>query len=77
MPRRPKPEWIKFKVSPLSIRRNWVEVGCQTLDEISHVSHIKNAVNIVSDGKIKSSLIFDESKLDAFVKSPRQSGRPL
>jgi hypothetical protein len=64
MKKKSKPEWERFKVGALSTRRNWVEVSCQSLDEVSHVSHIKNALNIVAEGKLKSGLIFDESKLN-------------
>lgn len=64
MKKKSKPEWERFKVWELSVRRNWVDPGCQSFSEVSHVSHIKNALNIVSEGKLKSGLIFDECKLN-------------
>jgi len=64
MKKKSKPEWKRFKVGELSARSNWVDPDCQSFSEVSHVSHIKNALNIVSEGKLKSGLIFDESKLN-------------
>lgn len=44
--------------------KNWVENDCQSFSNISHVSHINNALNIIEDGVIKSGLVFDKSLLN-------------
>lgn len=51
-----KPEWEKYSV------RN--SGSLMLLEQIYHVSHIDSALNIVADGKIKASLVYDESKLN-------------
>lgn len=52
-----KQEWSKYKVNE--------SFGCcKPLDKIYHVCHTRNAVNIVSEGKIKADLVYDESKLN-------------
>jgi hypothetical protein len=52
----PKLEWIEYNV------RN--SGSSFPLERIYHVSHINTALNIVSDSKIKASLVYDESKLN-------------
>lgn len=59
-----KPEWKQFKVGKLSTQKYWSEPSCQSLTKVSHVSHIHSALSIISEGKLKSGLIFDESKLN-------------
>jgi hypothetical protein len=39
-------------------------LGCKLMNNVSHVAHIDTAVEILRTGRIKSSLIFDESKLN-------------
>jgi hypothetical protein len=51
-------EWAKYKVTKKSMN------GCIPLDKIFHVSHTRSALNIVSDGRIKAGLVYDESKLN-------------
>jgi len=58
------PEWKQFVVGKLSTQKYWSEPSCQSFNEVFHVSHIQSALNIVSEGKLKSGLIFDESKLN-------------
>jgi len=57
-------EWVKFKVGKLSSRKNWTEITCQPLEQIYHVTHIGAAARMVSDGLIKSGLVYDKSKLN-------------
>ncbi len=64
MKKKYKPEWKQFKVGKLSTQKNWSESSCQSLTKVSHVSHIHSALSIISEGKLKSGLIFDESKLN-------------
>ena len=52
-------EWIKFRVGKL---RRWSN-ACKELINISHVSHINNALKIFETGKIAAGLVSDESKL--------------
>lgn len=51
-----KPEWEKYSALNSGNR--------MLLNQIYHVSHINSALNIVDDGKIKASLVYDESKLN-------------
>jgi len=57
-------EWKKFKVGKPSAQRNWTEQSCQPLGIIYHVTHIQTAARILSDGRIKSGLVYDRSKLN-------------
>lgn len=56
-------EWTKFKVRKTILKSNFINPSCQPLTEISHVSHLHNAINIFESGKIQSGLVFDKSKL--------------
>lgn len=58
------PEWVKFKVGKPSTRKNWTEPDCQPLERIYHVTHIGTAARMLSDGLIKSGLVYDKSKLN-------------
>jgi hypothetical protein len=66
-----KSEWKKFKVSTPSTRENWTENECVPFYRVAHVSHLSPSLDIVHSGKIKSGLVFDESKLnqDRFLVS--------
>ena len=55
--------WIKYRVSAPSTKANWTEPRCQPLETVGHVAHIQDAVRILEDGTIRSSLIWDESCL--------------
>lgn len=57
-------EWERFKVGKKSDRQGWTEPGCQSFSEVYHVTHIKDAIRIIEDGVIRSSLVWDESKLN-------------
>jgi len=58
------PEWLKFKVGNKSKQANWSNNDCQPLDTIHHVTHIDTALQVLSDGSIKSGLVYDQSKLN-------------
>lgn len=57
-------EWERYKVGERSTRPNWIEPSCQPYSYVHHITHIKDAIRIVKDGVIRSSLIWDESKLN-------------
>ncbi len=57
-------EWTKYKVGRKSTRRNWTEISCQPFDRVSHITHISDAIRIIEDKLIRSSLVWDESKLN-------------
>ena len=56
-------EWERFKVGIPSINKNSFNPDCKTLDVVYHVAHIQDAIRILEDGFISSSLIWDESLL--------------
>lgn len=48
----------------LSTRPNWTEPDCQPFEEVTHVTHISNAMAILPRGIIQPRLIDDESILN-------------
>lgn len=56
--------WKKYSVGLPSTKPNWTEPDCQPFSEISHVTHLESALNILSLKKIQAGLIFDKSKLN-------------
>lgn len=63
MPPASKP-WKQYKVGIVSTKPGWTNVDCQLFGEVSHVSHVRSAINIIEDKKIKQGLVFDESILN-------------
>lgn len=63
MANRSTPEWARFRVGQPSTTSNWTNLDCQELTSIEHVTHIDMALRMMADGKMKSGLVFDESKL--------------
>jgi hypothetical protein len=59
-----KDVWGKYKVGRPSTRRNWTEPSCQPFSVVRHITHIKDAIRIIEDEMIRSSLVWDESKLN-------------
>lgn len=51
------PEWIKYKVGTVNARY------CQPFSTVRHIAHIEDAIRIMEDGLIRSSLVWDESRL--------------
>lgn len=49
----PKPEWEEYQAPDDS----------ETLDEVYHIAHVSDALRIVEDERIRSSLVWDQSKL--------------
>jgi hypothetical protein len=60
----PNPPWKKYRVGKPSTRPNWTETACQPFDEVTHVTHISNALAIIPQGTILPRLIDDESILN-------------
>lgn len=56
--------WTAFKVGKPSTKKNWVEQSCQSLETVSHVTHIHHALNVLRDGQISPQLIYDKSRLN-------------
>lgn len=57
-------EWRSFSVGTPSTRNNWTEPDCIPFTEVTHVTHIHSAVEVIRLGKIRQSLVFDESILN-------------
>ncbi len=58
-----KPEWTQFPVGEPSTRKNWVNPDCTPLTEVFHIAHVTDALRIFEDRIIRSSLVWDESRL--------------
>jgi len=39
------------------------ETDRRSLKQVSHVTHLNSALNVFADGRIRSGLVYDESKL--------------
>lgn len=57
-------EWTKYKVGTPSPQDNYIEQTCRPFDSVHHICHLKDALRIIEDGSIRSSLIWDESRLN-------------
>jgi hypothetical protein len=57
-------DWTPFRVGKKSTRKNWTEPSCQSLSVVSHVTHIRHAVDVVRDGRVTPQLIYDKSRLN-------------
>jgi hypothetical protein len=60
----PKKPWVKYQIGKPSPIPNWVNPDCQQLKRVRHICHLNDALRIVEDGGIRSSLIWDESCLN-------------
>ncbi len=58
-----KPEWGAFRVGEPSGDPKWCNVDCTPFDAVFHICHVRDAYRIFEDGKIRSSLVWDESRL--------------
>jgi hypothetical protein len=58
-----KREWAPYVVGSPSTRPNRVNDDCSPFESVFHVCHVKDAYRIFEDGKIRSSLVWDESRL--------------
>lgn len=55
--------WRKYKVGAKSTNPSFTEPSCQSFESVYHVCHVEDAIRIIEDGRIRSSLIWDESIL--------------
>lgn len=60
----PKMPWQRFRVGEPSADPEQPERTCSSLRIVFHIAHLEAAHRIIVDGKIRSGLIFDESKLN-------------
>ncbi len=56
--------WEEYKVGEKGKNPNWVNPDCVPLNQISHVTHIENALQIAKAGRISAGLVYDESTLN-------------
>jgi len=57
-------EWRNYKVGTPSESEKSFNKDCMPFSIVSHVTHIKQSVTVFSDMRIKSNLVYDESKLN-------------
>jgi hypothetical protein len=57
-------EWQKYSVSGYSETGSWFSDSCSQFERAFHVAHLTDALRIIEDKVIRSSLIWDESKLN-------------
>jgi hypothetical protein len=61
--RHAKHEWSPYRVGKPSTRANWTNVECTPFEAVYHIAHLESAFRIFEDGRIQSSLVWDESRL--------------
>jgi len=60
---RKRREWTPYSVGEPSTKPNWTNSDCSPFETVYHICHVKDAFRYIEDGDIKSSLVWDESKL--------------
>src|SRR5438046_2882593 len=61
--RHAKPEWLPYRLGKPSTRTNWTNPDCVPFDTVYHICHLDAAFRVFEDGRIRSSLVWDESRL--------------
>jgi hypothetical protein len=56
-------EWGPYSVGEPSANSKWTNTDCCPLNTVYHICHVSDALRIFEDGRIRSSLVWDESKL--------------
>jgi len=56
-------EWTRYRVGVPSASSNWTNSDCEPFDTVYHICHLGDAVRVFEDGRIRSSLVWDVSKL--------------
>jgi len=56
--------WTDYAVGQEAARKGWVDVDCQPLTIVSHVTRVLSALDVLRVGSIKPQLIYDESRLN-------------
>jgi len=64
MKKNARDEWKKYAVGKPSTKKNWTNTDCCPLTTVHHICHISDAFRVLEDGRIRSSLIWDESRLN-------------
>ncbi len=59
-----KPEWKRYAVGEPSKRANWTNPDCCPFESVHHICHVGDAFRMLEDGRIRSSLIWDQSRLN-------------
>lgn len=57
-------EWKEYAVGEPSTTENWTNADCCPFDTVHHICHSSDAFRVLEDGRIRSSLIWDESRLN-------------
>lgn len=57
------PEWQKYKVGKPSTQKGHIEKSCTPIEKVFHVSHVSDAFRMFEDEKIRSTLVWDKSRL--------------
>ena len=63
MPELDQSHWTRYRVGTKSSNPNWTEQTCQPLERVMHVTHIRHALSILDDGRIRQRLVYDTSRL--------------
>ena len=56
--------WKAYKCGTVSSNPNWTNPDCIPTMSVFHTAHVNDALRIVEDGYIRSSLVWDESRLN-------------
>ena len=56
-------EWSKYAVGEPSTKKNWTNPDCVPFNTVHHICHVSDAFRAFEDGKLRSTLVWDESKL--------------
>jgi len=56
-------EWQPYRVGEAPKTKSWVNATRVPLETVFHVSHVSDAFRVFEDQKIRSTLVWDESKL--------------
>lgn len=57
-------DWTPFRVGKRSTKKNWTEPSCQLLSSVSHVTHVRQALDVLRGGQVTPQLIYDKSRLN-------------
>lgn len=57
------PEWERYSVGKPSTRTNRTNPDCRPFETVHHICHVSDAYRLFEDRRIRSSLVWDESKL--------------
>lgn len=58
-----KKSWNDFPVTFPPPKKGF-DNGCLELDEVTHVAHVTDAIRVIEDRRVRSSLVYDESCLN-------------